>query len=85
MTDLSPWEVPLDNWGLLRGPVAPIKRAILGGCLVTLALFWIQPDIFFTPEGELRPWRKLRNNETSTEIPWQILPLAGAFIAGVLY
>lgn len=78
-------ENTMDKFGLMTGPNAQLKRAVIGGSIAGFLVTYIKPSWMFLPNGEARNWTLTNSNDPeSTYFPWWTVSLGGAFILGVL-
>lgn len=73
----------LDKFGLMTGPYAIPGRMVLGALLGGLIITWLRPSSMFI-NGVARPWSGYSNSEEATLITWWMVPMAFAFVLGVL-
>lgn len=75
----------LDSFGLAYGHYAPGKRALFAAVATTTVLFLAKPSFAFDDEGNPRPWAHFPPNVVgkSTQLPWWLVTLAAATVAGV--
>jgi len=73
--------------GLMTGEYAVPKRMIVGALAGAFIVTYFKPSMMFEG-GEPRPWSvTTKTGDTGVEptsIPWWAVPVAGAFIGGVL-
>lgn len=81
----------LDSMGMMRGDLAPAKRALFGAGVGYLVVETFRPSIMYYDDGTARPWSfstagSTADNHTgqqhSTPIPWWTGPAVGAFVFG---
>lgn len=73
-----------DAIGMMRGPNAPMYRALFNFTVVGGILYATKPAFAFEPNGQARPWKALDpNNKSATSLPWFMLPFGAAVIGGV--
>lgn len=83
---ISGVERAFDGLGLMTGEYAIPKRMVVGALAGAFVVTYFKPGAMFEG-GKPRPWVLFatKENELSgTATPWWIVPLAGAFIGGVL-
>lgn len=74
-----------DSIGLMRGPQAPMKRALFTGGVIGSLVYIAKPSAMFDSNGEQRPWSLLEpENPNSTTFPFYLVPVVGGFLGGFL-
>jgi len=83
----KPLEGGFDSIGLMRGPMAPLKRFVAVGVVAAFAVYYLQPASMFQ-SGTPRPWSVITSGQVGqlkpTRSPWFAVPLLAAFGAGFL-
>lgn len=80
-------EDALDSVGLMQGPLAPLKRTLVGGAIGYFVVTTAQPAFAYTKDGEPKEWAITSKNETpgaTTMVPWWMAAAVPAFVMGVL-
>ncbi len=82
---LSPIEGALDAVGLMRGPTAPLMRAVVGAGIGAGISYGLRPEISFRADGSPRPWVVTDSGAPdATLIPHWMPSFAGAVFLGIL-
>ena len=82
---IAPIESGLDALGLMRGPTAPLMRAVIGGGIGAAISYGLRPQISFRADGSPRPWSITDPDAPdATLIPHWAPAAAGAVFLGIL-
>lgn len=82
-------ENAFDGLGLMRGPMASAKRAIVGAGVGYVVVQAVRPSLMYYDDGTPRPWSFSQmgadydgngTGQHSTPVPWWSVPLGTAFV-----
>lgn len=84
---LEPIENLLDKYGLMDGPMAPLKRTAIGGGIGLGVMYLWKPEFAFDKNGQPYPWsithKSIDRNKT-TLVPYWLAASIPAVVLGVL-
>lgn len=84
---LEPIENLLDKYGLMEGPMAPLKRTAIGGGIGLAVMYLWKPEFAFDKNGQPYPWsitHKSVDRNKTTLVPYWLAASIPAVVLGVL-